>query len=51
MWLLYAAVGPAIWAFLNHLDKYLPDRFLGHGSVSGTIDRAISMRQHSVLLF
>jgi drug/metabolite transporter (DMT)-like permease len=27
MWYLYALLGPAIWAFLNHLDKYLLGRF------------------------
>lgn len=27
MWYFYALLGPAIWAFLNHLDKYLLGRF------------------------
>lgn len=27
MWYLYALLGPAIWALLNHLDKYLLGRF------------------------
>jgi drug/metabolite transporter (DMT)-like permease len=27
MWYCYALLGPAIWAFLNHLDKYLLGRF------------------------
>jgi hypothetical protein len=26
MWYCYALLGPAIWAFLNHLDKYLLGR-------------------------
>jgi uncharacterized membrane protein len=28
MWYFYALLGPAIWALLNHLDKYLLGRFL-----------------------
>jgi drug/metabolite transporter (DMT)-like permease len=27
LWYFYALVGPAIWALLNHLDKYLLGRF------------------------
>lgn len=27
MWYFYALMGPAIWALLNHLDKYLLGRF------------------------
>jgi uncharacterized membrane protein len=27
MWYFYALLGPAIWALLNHLDKYLLGRF------------------------
>src|SRR5690349_17719966 len=27
MWYFYALLGPAIWALLNHLDKYLLRRF------------------------
>jgi len=27
MWLFYALIGPASWALLNHLDKYLLGRF------------------------
>jgi drug/metabolite transporter (DMT)-like permease len=27
MWCFYALLGPAIWALLNHLDKYLLGRF------------------------
>ena len=27
MWYFYALLGPAIWALLNHLDKYLLERF------------------------
>jgi drug/metabolite transporter (DMT)-like permease len=27
MWYVYAGVGPAIWALLNHTDKYLLGRF------------------------
>jgi hypothetical protein len=27
MWYIYALLGPAIWALLNHLDKYLLGRF------------------------
>jgi hypothetical protein len=27
MWYIYALIDPAIWALLNHLDKYLLGRF------------------------
>jgi drug/metabolite transporter (DMT)-like permease len=32
MWYFYALLGPATWALLNHLDKYLLGRFFKEGS-------------------
>src|SRR5437870_1803611 len=37
MWYFYAAIGPAIWALLNHLDKYLLDRFFRHGATGAAL--------------
>jgi len=34
MWYGYALVGPAIWALLNHLDKYLLARFFKEGATA-----------------
>jgi drug/metabolite transporter (DMT)-like permease len=32
MWYFYALLGPAIWALLNHLDKYLLGRFFNQNA-------------------
>jgi hypothetical protein len=37
MWYFYAAIGPAIWALLNHLDKYLLGRFFRHGATGAAL--------------
>jgi len=36
MWYAYALLGPAIWALLNHLDKYLLSRFF-KGNAAGPV--------------
>lgn len=36
MWYFYALLGPSIWAFLNHLDKYLLGRFF-RGDAAGPV--------------
>jgi uncharacterized membrane protein len=37
MWYFYAAVGPTIWALLNHLDKYLLGRFFMRGATGAAL--------------
>ena len=36
MWYVYALIGPAIWGFLNHVDKYLLGRFF-KGEAAGPV--------------
>jgi drug/metabolite transporter (DMT)-like permease len=37
MWYGYALLGPAIWALLNHLDKYLLARFFKGGATASVL--------------
>jgi uncharacterized membrane protein len=37
LWYCFALVGPAIWALLNHLDKYLLIRFFREDAAAGPV--------------
>jgi drug/metabolite transporter (DMT)-like permease len=37
MWYFYALLGPMIWAFLNHLDKYLLGRFFNENPAGSVL--------------
>ena len=42
-WILFALIGPALWAFVNHIDKYIISRyFTGRGVGSLVIFTSLS---------